>query len=155
MGLLDGILGKVMAGRANDPQAQEGNPLESILSGLGGGGGKGSLILVAAMALLQKSGGLSGLMQLFQQHGLEGQASSWIGTGANQAISGDVLSRVFGASAMSSFASQAGIAPEEAGSTLAKVLPELVNQFTPGGSVAPDADDLLSQGLNLLKGSPG
>jgi uncharacterized protein YidB (DUF937 family) len=155
MGLLDGVLGKVLGGASGSGQSEGSNPLESILNGLGGGGGKSGLVLVAAMALLQRAGGLSGLMELFQKHGLEDQANSWIGTGANKAITGDLLSKVFGASAISDFASQAGLAPQEAGSALASILPELVNQFTPTGSVAPDADDLLSQGLNLLKGGLG
>lgn len=154
MGLLDGVLGKVLGG-GQPAQPQVSNPLEAILSGMGGGRGKNAMILMAAMALLQKAGGLSGLLQLFQKHGLQDQASSWIGTGANKAITGDVLSKVFGGGAMSAFASQAGIPTGEAGSTLAKVLPELVNQFTPSGSVAPDADDLLGQGMELLKGLKG
>jgi uncharacterized protein YidB (DUF937 family) len=153
MGLLDDLIGG-MGGGGGETAPRADNPLEAILTGLGGGG-KGQMILMAAMALLQSSGGLSGLLQLFQKHGMGEEASSWIGTGANKAITGDVISKVFGTSAISAFASQAGIAPNEAGPALARVLPELVNQFTPTGSVAPEADDMLVQGLALLKGGLG
>jgi len=42
---------------------------------------------------------------------------------------------VVGAQQLSQFASQAGVAPEAAGSTLASLLPMLVDTLTPDGQI--------------------
>jgi hypothetical protein len=46
----------------------------------------------------------------FQRAGFGEQARSWVGTGANQPISPDVISQVFGRRGLSQIATQAGLA---------------------------------------------
>jgi uncharacterized protein YidB (DUF937 family) len=155
MGLLDGMLGDAVGsllGGGNPAPAQGASVLDSILSGLGGGTGRSTGLLAAVMGLLQQNGGLGKVLGMLEQSGLGQHASSWVGTGANMAISGDHVQQVFGASSISGIASQLGLTPGQAGAAIAQLLPEIVNQMTPQGQVPTNHEDLLSQGLALLRG---
>jgi uncharacterized protein YidB (DUF937 family) len=111
------------------------------LSGLFGGGqgdagGASSLVSVAGQ-LIQQAGGVQGLAGTLQQHGLGDAVQSWIGNGANQAISGDQLSQVLQRSGLDSVISDAagklGVDPEQLTGQLAQVLPHAVDHLTPDG----------------------
>jgi uncharacterized protein YidB (DUF937 family) len=154
MGLLDSILGG--GGSAQLPGGLGGaqSPLGSILASLSGGNqSTGSGLLSAAMMLLQQNGGLGNVMAQFQQKGLGSQAASWVGTGANQTISADQLSSVFGPGAIGQIASQLGMDQGQASHAMAQLLPEVVNHLTPQGQVTSDSGDMLSQALSMLRGS--
>lgn len=106
------------------------------LGGLTGAGGGQMALLNAALSLLGgQGGGLNGLVQAFSKQGLGDVVNSWVGTGQNLPISPDQISKVLGSQQVSQFASQAGLAPEAAGSTLASLLPTLVDKLTPDGQI--------------------
>lgn len=106
------------------------------LGGLTGAGGGQTALLNAALSLLGgQGGGLNGLVQAFSKQGLGDVANSWVGTGQNLPISADQIHKVLGAQEVSRFAAQAGVAPEAAGSTLAALLPTLVDKLTPDGQL--------------------
>jgi uncharacterized protein YidB (DUF937 family) len=116
----------------------------SILGGLsgllGGGqddaGGASSLVGVAGQ-LIQQAGGIQGLASTLQQHGLGEAVQSWIGNGANQAISGDQLNQVLQKAGLDSVISDAagklGVDPGQLMSQVAQVLPHAVDHATPDG----------------------
>ncbi|MFC3654004.1 YidB family protein [Dyella humi] len=114
--------------------------LDSLGSLLGGnqGGGGNSLISVAG-ALIQQAGGVQGLTSTLQQHGLGGAVQSWVGTGVNQAISGDQLNEVLQKSGLDSVVNNAagklGVDPGQLVGQLAQVLPHAVDHLTPNGEV--------------------
>ncbi len=56
-------------------------------------------------------GGISGLQKVFQEKGLGGIVSSWIGTGQNLPISTDQLNSVLHCDALNQVASKFGIDP--------------------------------------------
>ena len=153
MGLLDSLLSDVV-GSATGVQGQQSaaNPLDSILGSLAGGNQQqtGNL-LAAAMSMLQQNGGLGGVLDMLRTSGLGAQADSWVGTGANMAVSGDQLHQVFGGSALGNIASQLGMPQGQANSAMAQILPELINQLTPNGQLPDNAGDLLSRGLSMLR----
>lgn len=164
MGLLDNVLGNALGGVLGGGNA-DSHPLGSLLASLTGGGagtlpglhtgGNGQALLGAALQLLQQNGGLPGLLQKFQASGLAQQAQSWVGTGANLPLSGEQLHQVLGGSTIAALASQLGVSPQQAGSSLAQLLPEVINHLTPGGQVPANHAELLSEGLALLKGLAG
>lgn len=78
---------------------------------------------------------IAGLVTQFTGSGLAGAAKSWLGDGPNEAVSADQITEGFGASAVSSFASQLGVSPEDAASGLAAAIPNLVDQSSKGGSL--------------------
>ncbi|MFL6657539.1 MAG: YidB family protein [Massilia sp.] len=134
MGLLDQLAGQVMGSLGS--QQQDPVPHSGLMGGL--------------LGMLEQSGGLPMLLQKLQQSGLQDQVASWVGTGENHTVSGDQIKDALGDDQVSDLARQAGIAPEHAATGLAQILPQLINQLTPGGSVP--SDDLVAQGISLLKG---
>jgi uncharacterized protein YidB (DUF937 family) len=129
--------------------------LDSLGSLLGGnqGEGAGSLISVAGQ-LIQQAGGVQGLAEKLQQHGLGDAVQSWIGTGANQAISGNQLTEVLQKTGLdkvvNNAASKFGVDPNQLIGQLAQVLPHAVDHATPDGQVAPSGGSGFD--LSLLGG---
>ena len=95
-------------------------------------------------------GGLSGLLQSFQEKGLGGLASSWVGTGQNLPISADQIQNVLGSDQVKELAAKAGISPDMASSALSQLLPTLVDKMTPNGQV-PQHSSILEMGMNVLQ----
>jgi len=152
MGLLDGILSNVVGSLGSGAVPGQQNPLGDLLSGLGGGQGRGANLLTAAMSLLQQNGGLNAVLDSFRQNGMAQHADSWVSTGPNVGISGDQLQQVLGSSSIGDIASQLNMSHGQASSALAQVLPELINQLTPSGQLPNNHADLISQGLAMLTG---
>jgi uncharacterized protein YidB (DUF937 family) len=150
MGLLDDLIGNVLGSALGGNRKQD--PLGSILGGLAGGNQaeSGNMLLQVALLLLQQNGGLEGVLNRFRQGGRGPQADSWVGTGQNMNISANELQQIFGASTLRDLASQLGIPEERAGSTMAQVLPELINQLTPQGQIPANADEEIAEGLSML-----
>lgn len=143
MGLLDSVLGSVMGGGGQQStQHQTGAAL--------GAGGLGGLIAMVASnpqilevitGMLSNDGGqggLGGLIAKFQRAGLGEAASSWVGTGKNQAVTGEQMSDALGESTIADLASKMGMNQGDAAGSLASMLPGLIDKLTPNGA-APAA----------------
>lgn len=99
-------------------------------------GGSQQAVIAAAMEFVNSQpGGLSGLVQKFEQGGAGGVIQSWIGNGENQSISPDQLQNVLGSDAVSGLAQKVGLQPDQVSGLLAQVLPHVVNAGTPTGEV--------------------
>lgn len=125
----------------------------SLLNGALGGTqnpGSGNPLLAAVTGLIEQQGGLAGLIAKFQASGLGDQAASWVSTGANLPIDADQLQSALGSDALAQIAGQLGINPGEASGSLAKLLPQVIDQLTPNGQV--EGGDALQQGLSALGG---
>jgi uncharacterized protein YidB (DUF937 family) len=160
MGGLESILGGLAGGQPGAGQGKGG--LESILGGLAGGAGTGAgpamgaqgggaALIAILLQMLQQRGGLGGLLSQFQQAGYGKQADSWVSTGENAPISGDVLSKVLGSGEIDRIAQQLGMSRGQAADQMASALPDVVNQMTPKGSVPGDSDDVVSRALEILQ----
>jgi len=177
MGLLDSVLGAVMNGQQqNNPQgqsAQGGLGGLGALAGLFGGGNTGSgagaagglnltalLPMLAPMVIGMLSnngthGGLSGLTDKFNQAGLGGAVSSWVGNGENQAVTGDQVTQALGHDTVSDMATKLGLSHGDAAGALAQVLPGLISHLTPNGQAPAgglgNSGDLMGMLGGLLK----
>ena len=130
--------------------------LDMVTGALGGAGsnGGGNAMLDVVMQMLSKNGqhgGLAGLVQAFQNKGLGDQMASWIGTGQNLPISPEQIKSVLGGGQLGQLASQLGMDEQQAAGGLADLLPQVIDKVTPNGQM-PQSDDLMAQGLELLKG---
>jgi len=107
-----------------------------------------------ATSLLQlinnEPGGLSGLAQSFHEKGLGGIMSSWVGTGQNLPITADQIQHVLGSDQVKELAAKAGISPDLASSSLATMLPSLIDKLTPNGQM-PDHSNLIQMGMRVLQ----
>jgi len=95
-------------------------------------------------------GGLEGMAQKFNDKGLGDIMSSWIGKGENLPISPEQILQVLGSGQVQQIAGKLGVSSEEASSSLAEMLPKIVDQMTPDGSLP--SGDLLSQGSGSAQG---
>ena len=108
-------------------------------------------LIAILLQVLQQHGGLGGLLSQFQRAGYGKQADSWVSTGQNQPIDGDVLSQVLGAGTLDRIAGQLGLPRREAADQVASALPDVVNRMTPQGSVPANGDDLVARALEILQ----
>ena len=132
MGLFDQVVGNLAA------------------SALGGKGSEGGIVELVLPLLNKYPGGISGLIEAFQQGGLGEIVNSWISTGKNLPVSGEQLTSVLGNDFIGGLAKQLGVGTQEASGSLADILPGLIDQLTPNGQL-PQGGDLLTQGLSMLK----
>ena len=123
------------------------------MPGLGGNAGGAAIaaILAIGLQLLQRNGGIEGVLGKLQQKGYGRQANSWVSPGENEPISEEAISDVFGRDEVSQAARQMGVDPQEALGGLASVFPEIVNQMTPQGRVETASDDVVEQALRTLR----
>ena len=133
MGLMDSLIGaaaNAAMGSLQGNQAQANS---------GSAGGLDPQVLIGlAGSLLNGAGGLSGLLSKLQSAGLGDVAQSWVGTGANQPVSGAALGGALGPDLMGMIASQLGGNQQQAAGTMADLLPGLIDKLTPQGQVPAD-----------------
>jgi uncharacterized protein YidB (DUF937 family) len=146
MGLLDGLLGELMGSYLGGSQQRSPFGSGSQMQG-------GNMLLQIALMMLQQNGGLEGVLGKFRQGGLAQQADSWVGTGKNMDVSGDQVQEVFGPSTMGDLASKLGMPTGQAGSVMAQILPELINQLTPQGQMPENSNQSISDELSKLANS--
>jgi uncharacterized protein YidB (DUF937 family) len=89
----------------------------------------------AVNGILEKHGGLQGVVNEFEKNGLGPTISSWVGTGPNQSISPGDLHRALGPDLLQELAAKTGMSVEELSEKLAQVLPQAVDKMTPGGAI--------------------
>jgi outer membrane protein OmpA-like peptidoglycan-associated protein/uncharacterized protein YidB (DUF937 family) len=132
---------------------------DSIISAAGskfGLGDKSGTLLSALLSMItnEKSGGISGFLDMFSKAGLGDVASSWISSGANADLSDEQVESALGADTIGSIASQVGIPSATATSALGYMIPNVVDKLTPEG-VVPDNSSLLSTIGSYLTGIGG
>lgn len=149
MGLLDSLIGAATDAALGSQQGQRSPAAPA--GGLPGGLDPQMLIGLVG-SLLASSGGLQGLLAKLQSGGLGDAAQSWIGTGANQPVSGEQLGSALGPDLMGTIASQLGGTPAQASGTLAELLPGLIDQLSPKGQLPADNELGGLGGLGALLG---
>lgn len=107
MGLLDGVLGGIV-----------GAEMATVVNGL-----------------IQKHGGVQGIVNQFESQGLGNTVRSWVSTGPNQPVSPEQVQTALGPDAMTQLAAKLGISREELSTKLAQVLPDAIDKLTPDGVV--------------------
>jgi uncharacterized protein YidB (DUF937 family) len=141
MGLLDSVVGSVL----NNAGGQQG-----------GGGGLGALLPVITGMLSNdgQGGGMSGLVEKFQQAGMGDVVKSWIGTGENMPISADQITQALGSDTVTNIAAKLGVDPSQAAGSLSEMLPGIIDKLTPNGEAPAggvNAGDLMGMLGGLLK----
>jgi uncharacterized protein YidB (DUF937 family) len=80
-------------------------------------------------------GSVGGLLQQLQQGGLGGQVASWLGNGANHAISPDQLRAALGNEHLQQMAQAAGLPIDKLLALLSQQLPQTVDKMSPNGTL--------------------
>jgi uncharacterized protein YidB (DUF937 family) len=120
-------------GRNSAPSPGQSGGSGGLMDWLGGaaaGGAAGSIL----------TNGLSELVRQFQQNGHGDAARSWVGTGANQAISPGDLERAAGTDTLDALAQQTGLPRDRLLQDLSAELPGTVDHLTPDGRIPSDEE---------------
>lgn len=100
---------------------------------LGGIVGAGMVSVVSN--IIEKHGGVQGVVNEFEQKGLGATVKSWVSTGPNQPISPDEVHRVLGPDLLQQLAQKSGMSVQDLTQKLSQVLPQAVDTMTPNGTV--------------------
>ena len=104
--------------------------MDGILGGLIGGE-----MATVVNRLIEKHGGVSGIVTQLEQQGLGATVKSWVGTGPNQPISAGQVHQAIGADTIQEIAAKFGLTPQDLAQKLSQVLPQAIDKLTPGGVV--------------------
>ncbi len=99
------------------------------------GGAVGAEMVTVVNSLIEKHGGLQGIVAQFQKQGLGPTIQSWVGNGENQPISPDQVHQALGSDTIQQLAAKLGIPPDQLAAKLSEVLPQAIDKMTPGGKV--------------------
>ena len=133
-----GALGDLLGQMSQMGQmGQMGQPGPGAQAAQGGGPAVLLQLVLGLLANDGQGGGLGGLLQKFQAAGLGEQMNSWVGGGQNLPVSPEQLHAVFGSEQMAQMAERMGLSTGDLGTQLSQLLPQAVDQFTPGGQ-APE-----------------
>ncbi|MDO1742122.1 YidB family protein, partial [Escherichia coli] len=80
-----------------------------------------------------------------------GVVESWLSQQSNQSVNSEQITSVFGSPALQDLGAKLGVDSQTASTLIAESLPIGVDSRSPQGE-APEQGDLMSAGLNLLKG---
>jgi uncharacterized protein YidB (DUF937 family) len=100
------------------------------------GGAVGAEMVTVVNGLIEKHGGVQGIIAQLEQQGLGNTVRSWVGTGANQPITADQIHQAFGSDTVKQLAAKIGMTPEDLASKLSQILPQAIDKLTPGGVAA-------------------
>ena len=136
MGLFDSLLSSVGSGQ----NSTIGNTLLSLLASESGRTNtSGDRMGTQSPAAI--SGGLSELVQRFEQGGLGDVIQSWIGSGPNRPIDTDKLHQAIGPATVDRLSQTTGMAKGELLPLIAQMLPTIVDRLTPNQRV-PDEGEI-------------
>ena len=107
MGMFDGLLGGIV-----------GAGMVSVVSGI-----------------IEKHGGLQGVVNEFEKNGLGATVNSWVGTGPNQPISPDDVQKTLGPDLLQQLSQKSGLSVQDLTQKLSQILPQAVDKLTPEGTI--------------------
>jgi uncharacterized protein YidB (DUF937 family) len=107
MGLFDGLLGGIV-----------GAGMVSVVSGI-----------------LEKHGGVQGVVNEFERNGFGATVNSWVGSGQNQPISPTDVEKALGPDLLQQLSQKSGLSVQDLSQRLSHVLPEAMDKLTPEGVI--------------------
>jgi len=99
------------------------------------GGVVGAEMATVVNELIEKHGGVQGVVAQLEQQGLGGTVRSWVGSGVNQPITADQIHQAFGSDVVKELAAKVGLSPDVLAGKLSQVLPQAIDKLTPAGTI--------------------
>ena len=104
--------------------------LDGLLGGIVGAG-----MVSVVNSVIEKHGGLQGVVSEFERNGLGATVRSWVGTGPNQSISPGEVHTALGPDLLQQLSQKSGLSVQDLAQKLAQVLPQAVDTMTPDGTI--------------------
>jgi len=124
---------------------------DQIVGGLEAKEGQQAALYEEVAGLVTQAGGVNGLIQQFQQKGLDGIISGWVGSGANPTITAEQIIQVLGQDKITAIAAKVGLSEPQVAEGISKILPVIVNHLTPNGTAPDPVAGELEGALGVLK----
>jgi len=99
------------------------------------GGVVGAGMVSVVNNIIEKHGGVQGIVNEFEKNGLGTTVKSWVGTGPNEAVSAADVHRVIGPDLLQQLSAKSGLSVQDLAEKLAQVLPLAVDRLTPDGTI--------------------
>ena len=103
---------------------------DGLLGGIVGAG-----MVTAVNGIIEKHGGIQGVVNEFERNGLGATVRSWVGTGPNQPISADQVQQALGPDLLQQLSAKSGLSVAELTQKLSQILPQAVDRLTPDGKI--------------------
>jgi len=100
--------------------------------------------------LASGAAGAMALVNMFKTSGLGDQVQSWLSTGANQAVQGADITKVFGQDRIAQIAQTLGVDHHQASEQLAQALPNFLDKISPNGELPQGAEQLAALAKQFL-----
>jgi uncharacterized protein YidB (DUF937 family) len=99
------------------------------------GGLVGAEMATVVNGLIEKHGGIQGIVSQFESQGLGATVQSWVGNGPNQPVSADQVHQALSPEVLKDLAGKAGMSTQDLAAKLATILPQMIDKLTPNGKV--------------------
>ena len=99
------------------------------------GGMVGAEMVTVVNGLIERHGGVQGIVNQMRTNGLGPTVNSWIAEGPNTPTSPAEMHKAFGDATINELAAKAGLTPQQFAEKLATIMPHAVDALTPGGVV--------------------
>jgi uncharacterized protein YidB (DUF937 family) len=103
---------------------------DGVLGGIVGAG-----MATIVNDILERHGGVQGVVGEFERNGFGQTVRSWVGTGPNDPISAGDVQRVLGPDLLQKLSEKSGLPQQELADRLSQVLPRAVDHLTPDGVI--------------------
>ncbi|CUU25144.1 hypothetical protein EM595_2913 [Duffyella gerundensis] len=125
--------------------------LDDLSGALGGAQGVKFNQLLAIWKWVQEQGGPDRLLEKLRSGGLSSVVDSWLSNSGNKPVSGEEVHAALGEESLKSLADKLGTDIHSAASTVAKMLPMVVDKLSPKGELDTSSPGKSDVG-GLLKG---
>jgi uncharacterized protein YidB (DUF937 family) len=97
------------------------------------GGIVGAGMVTVVNGILERHGGVQGVVGEFERNGFGQTVQSWVGTGPNDPISAGDIQRVLGPDLLQQLSAKSGLSQQDLADKLTQILPRAVDHLTPDG----------------------
>ena len=95
----------------------------------------GGVVGAVVTDVIRRHGGVKGVVNQFESKGFGPTVRSWVSTGPNMPIDADHVQQVLGADLIQQLSAKSGIPAVELTQKLAQILPQSIDEMTPGGVI--------------------
>ncbi len=103
---------------------------DGVLGGIVGAG-----MATVVNDILERHGGVQGVVGEFERNGFGQTVRSWVGTGPNDPIAAGDMQRVLGSDLLQKLSEKSGLSQQDLADRLSQVLPRAVDHLTPDGVI--------------------
>lgn len=107
-----------------------------------------SELVAPLVTIIEKQEGLAGLVDMFLKHERDGDLPAWKSSSTSGPV--EEIEKTFGKAFLEEYASQLGIAPEQAANRLVSNVPRYINELIDKGEW-PKPSDYVDTAMEVLK----